>query len=259
MPQLRSPATVEAALRLSDLGVLDRDTAAAVGVAVNTVRRWRRVYQREGRPRGQPHTTAPCPRCDGSPLDRPAYALLLGWYLGDGHIVRARRGVHLLAVFNDKRYEGLADEVTDAMARVKVGGRPGRRSIPGAWSIACSWKHWPCLFPQHGPGRKHERPIVLEPWQQDIADAHPGELLRGLLHSDGCRVTNWTEKVVAGQRRRYEYGRWFFSNESEDIRRICEDALDRLGVPHRRNRHNSISVARRDGVALLDRVVGPKT
>jgi hypothetical protein len=25
-------------------------------------------------------------------------------------------------------------------------------------------------FPQHGPGRKHERPIVLEPWQLEIVD-----------------------------------------------------------------------------------------
>ena len=28
-------------------------------------------------------------------------------------------------------------------------------------------KHWPCLFPQHGPGRKHGRPIVLEEWVPD--------------------------------------------------------------------------------------------
>jgi hypothetical protein len=26
-------------------------------------------------------------------------------------------------------------------------------------------RHLSCLFPQHGPGKKHERPIELEPWQ----------------------------------------------------------------------------------------------
>lgn len=33
--------------------------------------------------------------------------------------------------------------------------------------VLCS-KHWPCLFPQHGPGRKHHRRIALEPWQEAI-------------------------------------------------------------------------------------------
>ena len=61
------------------------------------------------------------------------------------------------------------------------------------------WKHWPCLFPQHGPGRKHERPIVLEDWQRTIVEAHPGPFLRGLFHSDGCRAKNWTRKIVAGR------------------------------------------------------------
>jgi hypothetical protein len=27
-------------------------------------------------------------------------------------------------------------------------------------------KRWPCLLPQHGPGRKHTRLIRLEPWEQ---------------------------------------------------------------------------------------------
>ena len=42
------------------------------------------------------------------------------------------------------------------------------------------------LFPQHGPGRKHERPIVLAAWQDEVVRAHPGHFLRGLLHSDGA-------------------------------------------------------------------------
>ncbi len=56
------------------------------------------------------------------------------------------------------------------------------------------------MFPQDGPGKKHERPIALEPWQQEIVDAHPWEFIRGLIHSDGCRITNWTTRLVAGER-----------------------------------------------------------
>src|SRR3546814_15577428 len=43
-------------------------------------------------------------------------------------------------------------------------------------------------FPQHGPGRKHERPIVLEPWQVGIVEAHPAAFLRGLFHSPSLKI-----------------------------------------------------------------------
>jgi len=31
---------------------------------------------------------------------------------------------------------------------------------------------WPCLLPQHGPGHKHARPVVLAAWQQEIVREH---------------------------------------------------------------------------------------
>ncbi len=119
-------------------------------------------------------------------------------------------------------------------------------------------KHWPCLFPQHGPGKKHERPIALETWQREIVATHPWELVRGLVHSDGCRITNWTTKIVAGARKRYEYPRYFFTNRSDDIRKMYTDTLDQLGVAWRQTNAWNISVARRDSVALMDAHVGPK-
>lgn len=114
--------------------------------------------------------------------------------------------------------------------------------------------HWPCLFPQHGSGRKHERPIVLVPWQQAIVAAHPWPLIRGLIHSDGCRTTN--RVVVRGKA--YAYPRYFFSNTSTDILAIMGAALDRVGVAWRFNRPNSISIAQSPAVALMDAHVGPK-
>ncbi|MHC3468677.1 hypothetical protein ACYF6T_08185 [Streptomyces sp. 7R007] len=35
----------------------------------------------------------------------------------------------------------------------------------------------------------------------------PAYSLRGLIHSDGCRVTDWTIRMAAGERKRYEYPR----------------------------------------------------
>jgi hypothetical protein len=125
--------------------------------------------------------------------------------------------------------------------------------------VTARWKHWPCLFPQHGPGKKHTRPIVLQPWQQELVAEHTGPFLRGLFHSDGCRVTNWTRRPVAGASKRYEYPRYLFSNESGDILDLCGAALDRLEITHRRSRKNVVSVARRAAVAALDGIVGPKS
>ena len=121
-----------------------------------------------------------------------------------------------------------------------------------------SWKQWPCLFPQHGPGRKHQRPIVLEDWQREIAGEHPGDFLRGLFHSDGCRVDNWATRTVAGQKKRYDYGRWMFVNRSDDIIDLCTATLDAVGIRWRRPRVNCIAVSRADDVRRLDALIGPK-
>lgn len=109
-----------------------------------------------------------------------------------------------------------------------------------------------------GPGRKHERSIVLEDWQRDIVATHPGPFLRGLFHSDGCRAKNWTQKIVAGETKRYDYPRWQFTNRSQDIRELCRWALDLAEVPWRQSNWDTISVSTRSGVARLDGLIGPK-
>ncbi|NYI07156.1 helix-turn-helix domain-containing protein [Allostreptomyces psammosilenae] len=123
-------------------------------------------------------------------------------------------------------------------------------------------RHWPCLFPQHGPGKKHERAIVLEPWQRDILANHPWDVVRGLFHSDGSRVTNWTTATVSGKTKRYEYPRYFLTNKSADIVRIYCDALDLVGiswkVAAKRDGALHVSIARRESVALMDAHVGAK-
>ncbi|MDX6261128.1 MAG: hypothetical protein QOH84_2816, partial [Kribbellaceae bacterium] len=72
MPHFRSQETVDSALRMSDNGVSDRANAAIQGVAVKTIKRWRRQYQELGLPRGLIFQPTPCPRCDGAELDEEA-------------------------------------------------------------------------------------------------------------------------------------------------------------------------------------------
>jgi hypothetical protein len=183
------------------------------------------------------------------------YAYLLGVYLGDGWISRGER----TPVFNvacDTRYPRIISEVRHAIADVVRGRRSHLRHYAGknCLGIRAYGKAWLCLFPQHGPGRKHHRRIALEPWQQEIVDSHTGWFLRGLIHTDGWRGLN--RVFVKG--RWYEYPRYQFSSRSDDIRKLFTDACDHLGIAWRPWGRWHISVARREAVAKLDEFVGPK-
>lgn len=153
--------------------------------------------------RGQTHLAPPCPRCDGADLDEAAYAELLGWYLGDGHISEGHRDVFNLHIINDRKYPEDNRRLKELMMRVKPGGLPHIRLVPGAVITTISWKHMLCLFPQHGRGRKHERAIVLEDWQHHVVSAHPGPFFPRLVplrrmpreqlgHTRRC----WTEEAL---------------------------------------------------------------
>jgi len=122
--------------------------------------------------------------------------------------------------------------------------------------VVSYWKHWPCLFPQHGPGPKHLREIRLEAWQEEIAHAVPARLLRGLIHSDGSRYMN---KVRNRKRQSYSYPRYEFKNNSKDIRDIFCAACERYGVRWTQMNWKSITVSRKLDVAKLDVIVGPKS
>jgi len=122
------------------------------------------------------------------------------------------------------------------------------------FTVAAYSKAWPCLFPQHGPGKKHTRRIALEPWQLALVAEVPGRLLRGMIHTDGWRGEN----RVMSKGRSYSYPRYQFSSRSEDIRGIFCHGCDLLGVAWRPWGRWHISVARRDAVALLDEHVGLK-
>jgi hypothetical protein len=242
--------TRQEARRLLSAGVPVSDVARRLGPSRATIRTWRDdpdVGVRAG-----------CPVCDGLPVAHDAYAALLGYYLGDGCVSQAARQ-HVLRVSCDASLPAVVSDVE----RVVTAVHPTRPVFlvrgPGVVVVSSGWKHWPCLFPQHGAGRKHEREIRLEPWQRSIVEAHPGPFLRGLFHSDGCRVRNWATRIVAGERKRYDYPRWQFSNRSDDIHDLCTWALDLVGIPWRRSGRWTTSVSRREAVAELDRLIGLKS
>ncbi len=234
--------------------------AAHLGLPRSTVSRWcrgdvptdARALLAGGVPQAR---CASCGRRGRHEALSSEYAYLLGVYLGDGCLGRVSRTTSLRIAL-DLAYPAIIEEVAGAMLAVRGGGTVSRYSPPGKECVLLTsyTRAWRCLFPQHGPGRKHDRPIVLEPWQLEIVREHPGRLARGLIHSDGWRGVN----RVRTKGRDYEYPRYQFSNRSDDIRTLFTDALDRLGVDWRPWGRFHISVARREAVALLDEHVGPK-
>jgi hypothetical protein len=211
-------------------------------------------------PPAAPEPTAPLDiECRATPPDATTcvdsrylgaeFVYLLGMYLGDGVVSPLRRGVWHLRITLDKRYPGIIGRCEAAVEAV-VCRNPGLVPREGCVDVSSYWKHWPCVLTQHGPGPKHRRRIELEPWQLYLVKQWPEPFVAGLIHSDGCRTLN----RVKG----YVYPRYFFSNNSADIRALFGLGCELLGVEYRPNRAYCISVARRGSVEILDRFIGPK-
>jgi hypothetical protein len=171
------------------------------------------------------------------------YAELLGLYLGDGHIAQLARTQKLRISLDAAHGQVVAD--TEALLRRCIPhNRVGRVTACGGSNVLphVYHGHLSCLFPQAGPGKKHERPVALEPWQDRIVEAAPWALLRGLIRSDGCIFVNRTG--------RYEYVSYDFANLSVDIPDLFVRTCERLGMrPRRYARHARLY--RREDVARL--------
>jgi hypothetical protein len=223
--------------------------ARLTGIPRPTVRDWRR------KPQVLPRIPMRSVSCgidhDFAALPSKPYSYLLGMYLGDGCISRLRR-VWRLRITCDTRYPAIiasCREAIDALMpqqRAAIARRPGRCA-----DVSHCSKHWPCLFPQHGPGRKHNRRIALEPWQEAHVYEATEEFVRGLIESDGCRV-------IANDRGVRSI-RYHFSNRSEDIIGLFTAALDHLEIPWTRSRKDTVSIYRKAATARLDEFIGPKT
>lgn len=249
----RSQEEVDLVRGLLEAGESQASISRTTGISRAAIRDWQRNGFTSKKPRSVSCT--PCAWIAKVPAE--PYAYLLGMYLGDGCISKTHRaGVFALRIACDLKYPGIIDECGAAMAAV-LPNRVCHGPSVGCLFVTSTSKHWPCLFPQHGPGRKHERLIQLHPWQRDIAlDRDPRMFLRGLMHSDGCRCLNRVKNKV-GQR--YEYPRYMFRNVSTDIHGLFAEACRQVGVECRWTNARTMAVSRAADVALLDEFIGPKT
>jgi hypothetical protein len=255
---MRPRQDVAAVLDLRAQGLGATAISRSTGIPRGTVRDW--IAGRT--PRRVADDGKLCERCGGAAHRfgdlPPKYVYLLGLYLGDGCISAHRRSVYKLRINLDLRYPGIIDECEEAIRAVDPGRRVHRLLRRSNYTgdsehtlveVSAYWKAWVCLFPQHGPGRKHHRRIELVQWQRDLVAEHPQLLLRGLVHSDGCRFINTGRK--------WRHPRYSFSNRSDDILQIFRETCDQLAL-HWTNAGHTVYVSRVADVALLDRFIGPK-
>lgn len=242
---------VQALLRT---GASAREVARLTGVPRTTIGNWQRNPVAK-RPRRR------VPPDSWRPYRVAAYCYLLGLYLGDGHIV-ARGNSAFMRITLDEKYSAIVREATAALRGVFPEANVRRYTYGPARRIILQLSDPSLLvaFPQHGPGRKHLRDIRLQAWQQALTRRYPRPLLRGLIHSDGCRSKNRFRTLLPGGRvAEYEYVRYFFTNLSSDIQRIFCAHCDLLGIRWTRSSEKNTSVSHRASVAILDSFVGPKT
>lgn len=247
---MRSKEDFQSVQDLHREGLNDCEIARRTGVPLTTVGRWR-ANPEIGSRRNRKST---CPICDDGCVPAADYAYLLGLYLGDGHLAKCRRDVFRLDISLDSKYPAIISECQNAVVKVRQYGVASIRNYDSWSTVYSCWKHWPCILP-HGVGPKHKRKIELQDWQQEIVSHEPGKLLRGLIHSDGCRGLNTVRNRL---KKVYSYPRYQFTSYSDDIREIFCRACEDYRVSWTQMNWRTISVARKADVELLDKIIGPK-
>lgn len=266
---MHPPQIKARALELVAQGLNDCEISRRLGIPRGTIRDWRRPRYV---PRTGPTTRGEtCLRCWRAMkpirLSPPAYAELLAVYLGDGSIsIHAR--TQRLRIYLDSSYSQINAETEALLKQGFPANKVGiARPSPSPWSgRADSWivlslysSHLTCLFPQHGRGPKHKRPIVLETWQEHILREHPWPFIRGCIRTDGCAFINHTD---IHRPTPYEYLTYDFTNMSKDIVDLFVAACERVNVFTRVTRRSAggwdARINRRESVALMLEHVGLK-
>ena len=109
------------------------------------------------------------------------------------HLTRSPRGVWRLRITLDANYPEHRRRMRARRRGDSHRARPDvltATRLPSQSKSSSHWKHWDCLIPQHGPGRKHDasdRPRPTGSERIVVRDC-PEPFLRGLIHSDGTRI-----------------------------------------------------------------------
>lgn len=164
-----------------------------------------------------------------TPTRATKYAYLLGMYLGDGHILKSPSWrVYRLRISIHPEQNVIEQLIKDCIIELFPNNKFSYYDRGSYKEVGVYSKDLLKWFPQHGPGRKHDRDIVLEKWQEEIIKKFPMAFIMGLLHSDGCYFINKVGK--------YEYPSFQFTNKSSDIMKLFTETLDFISMHYTINK-----------------------
>ena len=248
---------VDRALRLSDIGVTDKEIAQIFGVSVAVIQRWRVGRRRAASGIGESGRLPAHAAIRGLGTSRHTHTCWASIWAtgtssaGERMCMHSRSPALTVGQVSWTRPSRRC-RLSCPRRECAVSGRPGARwsRVTRSTGRACS--------PSTGRGLNTTGKSNWKAGRKSSCSNIPGEFAKGLFHSDGWRGVNRVRHVLSDGEHWYEYPRYLFGNESADILRLCGEALDRLGVAWRFSRRNVISVARREAVARLDQFAGPK-
>lgn len=184
------------------------------------------------------------------------YSYLLGLYLGDGYINKCKRTFRL-RIFLDEKYLKLNKYAEERMKKLFLKNKINVSLQKNKSCICLSVYNNELndIFPQNGLKKKYERKIELLEWQKEIIA--PIELLKGLIHSDGCF---YTEKIND----KYTYERFVFSNKSIDLHDIFQKACNTLNIEYDFQHKGNVNfawqtrISKKESVKKLKQIIGTK-
>lgn len=180
--------------------------------------------------------------------NKKIYNFILGLYIGDGCITKNRMS-YKLRIVQDKKYQNSIQEISCVLNDFfQKSSTVTQRE--GCSVVTIFDKYLPLYFPQHGPGKKHDRKIELSDFQ--IKNIDYGNLMRGLFVSDGSYY-------LAVKK----YERYNFTNKSLEIINIFRDCLNHFDILHKwRIKPNGIyivEIQKKSEVIKMKEIVGVKS
>ena len=234
----------------------DSEIASLTGIPRSTISAWR-----HGRGVRYHHRLSTA-RASWRPPDSRSYSYLLGVYLGDGCIVTTPAGAAWLVITLDVAYPGIVEETASAV-KACFPATSVRRYARSDGSVA-ALQVTPPRSPVCVPRSMARAASICDRSNSRIGSPaitrrFPRELLRGLIHSDGCRTVNrFKTRAAVRARGRVRLSALLLQQPVGRHPRVFCESCERLGLRWTQSNHRNISISHRTSVALLDEYMGPK-
>lgn len=216
MPQRKTVSEVKHILELFKSGYSQNKIYKVLGVDRGTIRQI--INDPEG------YLQKASIDFDLSSIDKKSYAFILGVYLGDGCISKTHKAdIFRLRIALDIKYQNLNNEIITELKKIFPNNKVNYMRVgeTNGCVISLYSTNLLKLFPQHDIGKKHERQIVIEDWQNHIINEYNEDFLKGLIYTDGSFYYSGKSEYCN------------FTNKSKDIIELCSNAMNKLNINHK--------------------------